>query len=235
MSYKTELHLHTSDVSRCARMSPEDVVDSYLEAGYTTLVLTNHYAEYQFDSVGPWEARIDRYLNALHRMRTHAGDRLHILLGAEVRGYYSTNDFLLYGVTEEFLRENRYLHRLPIRDLSALCRKNGILVVHAHPCRWNMTSVKPQYLDGIEIFNGTPHTVSNNDMALHWAKKLDMIPTSGSDFHGGKYIISGGIETESPITDVKELTEVLRSRSYTLLCSGPAAERDGMTDMPAKF
>ncbi len=235
MSYKTELHMHTSDVSRCGHILPEDAVEAYIAAGYTTVVITNHYAEYQFDSRGAWEDAIDRYLNAYHRMKKQAGDRLHILLGAEVRTYYHTNDYLLYGVTEAFLRENRYLHRLPIKHLSPLCRKNGILLVHAHPCRWDMTTVNSKYLDGIEVFNGTPHTVSNNDMALAWAKKLELIPTSGSDFHGGKYIISGGIETEAPITSMEELVATLRSRNYTLICEGPAAERDGMHNIPAKF
>ena len=32
---------------------------------------------------------------------------------------------------------------------------------------------------------------------------------------------------------MRQLCDVLRSRSYTLRCAGPAAERDGMTDFPA--
>ena len=234
MQYKTELHAHTSDVSRCAKMLPEEVAEQYIAAGYSTVVLTNHYAEYIFDSKGSWEERINFYLSALRRMREYAKDRLTILCGAEVRTYFSSNDYLLYGADEEFLINNRYLHRLSLRELSALTRKNGVLLVHAHPFRNNMTLADPKLIDGIEVFNGTPHTESRNQFANAWAKQFGLLRTSGSDFHGGRYIIAGGIKTDFPIQTLEQLTDTLKSGNYTLICEGPSAERDGMTDISAK-
>lgn len=235
MQYKTELHAHTSDVSRCAKLSPENVAELYIEAGYSTVVLTNHYAEYGFDGLGSWEKCIDNYLNAVYRMREFSKGQLNVLSGAEVRNYYSTNDFLLYGADEEFLKRNQYLHRLPVKALSALARENGVLLVHAHPFRNNMTIVDPALLDGIEVFNGTPHTCSRNNVANAWAKQFGLLRTSGSDFHGGRYIISGGILTDAPITTQEELKNTLISGNYSLICTGPSAERDGMTTEPAKY
>lgn len=235
MQYKTELHLHTSDVSRCAKMTPEQVVDVYVDAGYSTVVLTNHYAEYGFDAVGSWESCIERYLNAVRRMREHARGRLIVLSGAEVRTYYNSNDFLLYGATEDFLKKNKYLHRMPIKELSALARANDVLLVQAHPFRNGMTLTDPKLLDGIEVFNGTPNTESRNCMANVWAKQFGLLRTSGSDFHGSGTAGYGGILTDAPIKTQEDLRAVLRSASYSLLCTGPSAERDGMTTEPAKY
>ncbi len=235
MKYKTELHFHTSDVSRCAKLSPEEVAEKYIAAGYSTVVLTNHYAEYIFDGKGGWEKCIHAYLNALSRMRDYAGDKLNVLCGAEVRCYYNRNDFLLYGADEEFLIKNPNLHRLSVKELSELARANDVLLVHAHPFRNNMTIVNPKLLDGIEVFNGTPHTESHNHMADAWAKEFGLLRTSGSDFHGGRYLITGGILTDAPIEDLTQLKAILRSGNYSLICEGPAAERDGMSTMPAKY
>ena len=237
MQYKTELHAHTSDVSRCAKMPPEEVAERYIAAGYSTMVVTNHYAEYIFDGKGSWEERINAYLSGVRRMRDYAKDRLNVIPGAEVRNYYSSNDFLLYGADEEFLIQNPYLHRLSVKELSALVRKNDVLLVQAHPFRNNMTVTDPRLLDGIEVFNGTPHTESRNHFANAWAKEFGLLRTSGSDFHGGRYPIAGGggILTDRPITSPQELKSILREGAYSLLCEGPAAKRDGMTTMPAKY
>ena len=256
MSYKTELHAHTSNVSRCAKMSPEDVADCYISAGYSTVVVTNHYAEYIFDGIGPWEERIEAYLSGIRRMRAHAGDRLTVLPGAEVRNYQTSNDYLLYGASEEFLINNPNLHRLFLKELSALARKNNVLLVQAHPFRTNMTISNTKLLDGVEVFNGTPHTDSRNQFANEWAKCFGLLRTSGSDFHGGcflkvnekrtwhpysddeygnHYTISGGILTDEPIRDTEHLTSILRGGDYSLICEGPAAEKSGMKTMPAKY
>ncbi len=235
MLYKTELHAHTSDVSRCAKMSPEEVAEQYIAAGYSTVVVTNHYAEYIFDGRGPWEERIEAYLGGIRRMRAYVGDRLTVLSGAEVRCYQNHNDYLLFGATEEFLIENPNLHRLSAKQLSRLARENDVIFVQAHPFRTGMTVMDTKLLDGIEVFNGTPHTDSRNHFADEWAKRFGLLRTSGSDFHGGRYIITGGILTDVPITDLAQLKAVLRSGDYSLICEGPAAQRDGMTTMPAKY
>ena len=255
MQYKTELHAHTSDVSRCAKMAPEDVAEQYIAAGYTTVVVTNHYAEYIFDGKGSWEDCINAYLNPIKRMKAYAKDKLNILAGAEVRNY-SKNDYLLYGADEEFLRNNPNLHRLGTKELSDLARKNGVLFVQAHPFRNGMTVTDPKLLDGMEVFNGSPHTESRNNVADAWAKSYGLLRTSGSDFHGGCFIkvegkrvwhlcsndiygnhhtISGGILTNAPITSHEQLTTILRNGNYALICEGPAAESNGMKTMPAKY
>ena len=42
MKFKTDLHIHTSDVSKCAHISTDEVVEFYIKKGYSTIVITNH-------------------------------------------------------------------------------------------------------------------------------------------------------------------------------------------------
>ena len=41
MEYKYEIHCHTKEVSRCAQISVEKLIEKYKEAGYSGIVLTD--------------------------------------------------------------------------------------------------------------------------------------------------------------------------------------------------
>ena len=43
--YKYDIHTHTSEVSPCGKVEAEKVVELYKEAGYTGIVITDHYYE----------------------------------------------------------------------------------------------------------------------------------------------------------------------------------------------
>lgn len=236
MQYLTELHAHTATVSPCADMQPEDTAQRYIDAGYTTVVVTDHYCDYVIDPVeGGWEDKIRHYVSGYKKMKEYAKDKLHILLGCELRFLQNHNDYLVFGMDEDFLLNHPNLHQMKLRTFSELARANGLLVVQAHPFRNGMTVMPPKYLDGVEVFNGHPHHDSRNDLANTWAKRYGLIRTSGSDFHHPHSVEAGGIITDVPVTSMGQLVQILRSGSYTLRCQGPAAARDGMTDMPAKY
>lgn len=233
MKYLIELHTHTSGVSPCAHHTPEEVVDLYCANGYSSLVLTNHYTGPILRKAGEsWEEQADHYLSDYFRMREYAGGKLCILLGMELRFEEDGgNDYLVFGVTESFIRENPYLYTMDLKTFSPLAKENGLLIVQAHPFRNKMRIANPDYLDGYEVFNGHPNHEARNDIALEWCRRYHKIPTSGTDFHHRGSGTVGGIVTEEPILSVQQLTDVLRRRAYSLRCSGTAAERDGMTDM----
>jgi hypothetical protein len=224
MSYKTELHCHSTISSNCGRITPREIVEKYLDAGYTTLVITDHISRdtFQFGNYqGPddWDSQMDFYLHAYHALREEAKGRLNVLLGAEVRiDRHHATDYLLYGVTEEFLRKNAYLNSYHLADLSRTAREGGVLFVQAHPFRDYMVVTPPALLDGVEVFNGSAkHSPFRGEIADIWAKHYDLIPTSGSDIHRPSSVACGGIETDEPITSNEQLLEVLRSRNYRIL------------------
>lgn len=236
MQYKTELHAHTSEVSPCGELTAPEVAERYIADGYTTIVVTNHYCEYVIDKAGEtWEEKINHYLSAYRIMKDYAKDRICVLLGCELRFVGSANDYLIFGLTEEFLITHPDLHKMSLKSFSALAHENGLLIVQAHPFRNGMTVVSPDLLDGIEVFNGHCNHKSRNQIADAWAKQHGLLRTSGTDFHHPYQSGVAGILTEEPILSQESLADVLKSGNYILHCAGPAAERDGMTDMPAKY
>ena len=225
MSFKTELHCHCTVVSACGRITPAEIVDNYVKAGYTSLVITDHISRDTFQSgnylgTPDWDAKVDFFLRSYRALQEAAKGRLNILLGAEVRiDSHHAADYLLYGVSEEFLRKVGCLHQFHLADLSRVARENGVLLVQAHPFRNFMVVTPPALLDGVEVFNASPsHAPIRGELAKLWAEHYDLIQTSGSDLHSPKPSqIAGGIETDEPITSNEQLVEVLKSRNYRIL------------------
>ncbi len=221
--YKTELHLHTSDVSTCANAPVTYIVSRYVKEGYSTLVLTNHFSRFTFGGRFPsWEEKVRHFMSGFTRLTQEAQGRLIILPGCELRLNTDDNDYLLYGVTESFLLSHPDLLDISIKKLSLLCRANGILLIQAHPFRNFMRIVEPTLLDGIEIYNGLTGQSSRNDMAAVWAERFSLIPTSGSDFHDAENHVDGGILTEEKITSNEQLVRILKNRTYQLIRTGAA-------------
>lgn len=226
MNYKTELHCHSAGVSACARIKPAEIVEKYVAAGYSTVVLTNHLSfvtfspDYYHGSFD-WQDKMDYYLDGYYRLKEAAGDRLHILLGAEARIYeHEAADYLIYGATEDFLRTHPFLLDTDFSAFSRCVRAAGLFLVQAHPFRDHMVVTEPKELDAIEVYNGNEHCSSRNDMAEIWADRLHIKKTSGSDLHRPTDTACAGIRTEAPITTNEELLSVLRSGNYTLIKEG---------------
>ena len=225
MKFKTELHCHSAPVSACGKAGAEEIVQAYLEHGYTSLVLTNHYSRFTYKnkrmgdlSALPWQEKVDYYMSGYHDMLKAADGKLNILFGCELRSNIDENDYLIYGLDEDFLRRNEDLYDVPTAEVSARVREAGFLFLQAHPFRDFMQMVNPSLLDGIEVFNGNPSQDSRNDIARIWAERFGLLGTSGSDFHritDGSF--AGGILTDEPITSNKQLLEILRSGNFELI------------------
>ena len=220
--FKTELHLHTIEVSKCAHSPTELTAQRYIEAGYTTVVVTNHLSPWTRtpdpDKTPTWEEKLDYFFSGVDIFREAAGGRLNVLAGVEFRFNNSdTNDYLVHGLGKDFWLAHPELPTLKVKDLSALVREAGGLLYQAHPFRNSMTVTNPALLDGIEIYNGHIGHDSRNDIAALWAKKFNLKTISGSDYHDPTSCIDGGILTEEPITTTEQLMEILRSEKYELI------------------
>ena len=216
--FKTELHCHSKDISQCARVSFEEIVDKYVSAGYNTLVLSNHFNTGTKDSLGAksWGEWVDKYVGSYKALKEFAKGKLNILLGMELRFDENCNDYLVFGVTEEFLRKYDDMLQMNPSSFRKIANENGCLFVQAHPFRNGMTVVRPDSLDGVEVFNGHYGHDSRNDIANAWADKFGLIKTSGTDFHYNDSPANGGILTDVEITAMDQLLEILKSGKYTL-------------------
>jgi len=219
MLYKTEMHCHSAEVSGCAKDPAEHIVELYLENGYTTLVLTNHFSPGTLKRAGEnatWEEQMDFFVGGYEKMKKIAGNRLHVLLGAEFRLWDYPNDYLVYGLTPEFLYAHPELPSLHLGQMSKFCREHGLFLVQAHPFRDGLTVVNAEHVDGIEVYNGTKDTDNRNMFAEMWAAVYGKRMTAGSDHHKPKDPPDAGILTKEPITTMEQLVAVLRSGDYEL-------------------
>ena len=223
--YKTkiELHAHTSPASGCADFLPREVVRRYADVGVDGLAITNHILP-EFFCYNKKAAKLwleDYYAAA------EAGERygVKVYLGAEVRFCENYNDYLIYGIDEDWVR--RITEYLPL-GLQAYMREFGggdSLVIQAHPFR-NGMSQEP-CADGTEAYNMHPHQNSRNGLAAAYAKKHNHIVTAGSDFHFEGAQGLGLVLAKSLPADGLELAKLLRSRDYLFLLDGKIIEPYG--------
>lgn len=215
MKYKYELHCHTGCVSQCGRVEPEEIVKLYKEKGYSGIVVTDHYSPLTFNplKLAHPQTEIDFYLSGYRRMKKAAGDDFTVLLGMELRHYFTANDYLIYGINENFLYNAGNLLGVWEKNVKKMCKENGFLMFQAHPFRPFIRRCNPDFLDGIEVYNGkTPK--KSNLKALEWAEKEGKLTVSGSDFHTLNHLARGGIITYTPIKTNEDLLKILKSQSF---------------------
>ncbi len=221
---KYELHIHTAENDLVAKEGGASIVNLYRNAGYDGIVITDHYFAMFYDwfkdELAGKDHRgiIDRWLCG-YRAAKAEGDKqgFTVLLGAEVRfDGPMINDYLVYGITEEFLYNAPLLNRLKGLDELLEILPEEAIVVQAHPFRDNMTVKDPEKLFGVEVYNGGTAEFRNK-MAKLYAEHYNKPMTSGSDFHNSDALALGGIVTDKKITSSGELVEVLRGGNYTII------------------
>ncbi len=216
-----ETHAHTSEVSRCAQTPAKNVVTAYELAGYDAVVITDHMSG---SSVGrlknkSWDEKVDFFLSGYRAALDAAeksGKGLTVLLGMEVCFNRGENDYLVYGIDEDFLRRSGDLTVLDLKALRRLADENGLLIFQAHPFRVGMSVTDYRLLDGVEVYNGNSSHNSNNDLAMLWADKYGLLKSSGSDYHGMWGMKPGGLYFPSPVQSNDELVTALRENHYQL-------------------
>ncbi|MDR0883100.1 MAG: PHP domain-containing protein [Oscillospiraceae bacterium] len=230
--YIFDLHVHTAQGSECAELGGAGLVEKYRALGYDGFVVTDHMksGDRVWKGLAPWRKKADQWLAGYHAARAAAGDDFTVLLGLEIRFLENHNDYLLFGVTEDFVRQTPDLHRFPsLRAFRPVAEAHGLLIVQAHPFRVGMTVMPHGLLDGMEIHNGGFH-VNQDGIAAQWAADYDLIPTAGSDYHGydrphrhkpgmdpSEPYKFRGIRTQTRPQSSQQLAEILRARAYSLV------------------
>ena len=214
--YKYELHCHTKEVSACGQVPAAELVRLYKAKGYDGVVITDHYSALTYPGLRMFQMhdRVDSYLCGYRAALEAAPADFTVLLGMEKRAYLSPIDFLVYGVTEELLRENGNLLFVYARRFCEIAHRYGALVVAAHPFRMAPFKANPKVVDGAELFNGK-QSPDGNRKAVQWAQKHQLpIRTYGSDFHRKTHRNFSGILTTEPIRSNEDLLRILRTGRF---------------------
>lgn len=223
-SYRIDTHVHTAEVSPCARLSAAQAVKLYREAGFDGIIVTDHFVSSLpafADRSGPgrsWPDKIARY-RAGYLAACEAGARegLDVFFGMEVTlDLVPGNDFLVYGVGEPFLSGHPDLLSWPLERLSAELRAAGALLVQAHPFRPYCTAQPAALLDGVEVVNGNPRHDSRNPLAAGYACDNGLLETAGSDTHRQDEAGSAGLLLPRRPDSIADVVTMIRTRETSV-------------------
>ena len=220
--HKIETHLHTNHVSKCGHIGAAEIAEAYSKAGYSALIVTDHYNRTTFDFLGidtkgP-DDKVHAFLDGYRRVKEECKKYgIRVFRGAELRFDESENDYLFYGWTDDILADPEAVFQMGIADFSKLARSRGALIIQAHPYRHGCTPAIARYLDGVEVINTNPRNESHNDRALEYAEEFGMIQTSGSDCHRTEDVGLGGIISDRLPSDSMEMMRLIKSGNYELI------------------
>ena len=184
-------HVHTGGISTCCPLEYPQIIDEKVAQGYDLAVLTNHSQSWYCEPSRHGEL-MQRHLEEFEKAYAYAKERgLTLLLGLEVTVRDPAwTDWLLYGVTEQFMLNAPCLYNLTQRELFALCQKNGIVMVQAHPFRYHDGIANPNFTHGIEI-NCSVGDLKYKDEILRQAQRHLLTVTCGTDYHGNNSFVGG--------------------------------------------
>ncbi|MDR1801775.1 MAG: PHP domain-containing protein [Lachnospiraceae bacterium] len=218
--YSYEIHLHTKETSRCGHIAAADITKMYHDLGYSGIAVTDHLHETYISSLDckdNWESCVSEYLKGYKAAKAE-GEKLglDVILGLEIRFEPSLNDYLIYGVDEEFLLNNPYLYRSTIKDFYEKYT-DRLLIIQAHPFRDLNETVSANYLHGVEIVNANPRHDSHDEMAFSLAKEMpSLLRTCSSDTHRIGEEGRAAVIFPKRIADSYDLKSAIESRNYKL-------------------
>lgn len=224
--YKYELHMHTSEGSACARNTGAEMVNFYIDMGYSGMVVTDHF--YRGNTAPsreqPWREFIEAYAAGYRSAKKAAEERdFDVLFGIEVRGKGS-DEYLVYGLSPEWYADHPELRDSIGPDFLAIVRGAGGFVIHAHPFRERAYMLKqtirlyPDYVDAVEVRNcGNPYEIDRR--ALEYARELELPMTGGSDRHADTAPTSplSGIALPFRCHTTEALIDALKNRQHRVL------------------
>lgn len=217
--FKFDTHVHTSETSPCGNVTGAQTVELYHKAGYNGFCITDHYTKDFFSKLeGDWSHKIDCFLEGYINALSY-GEKIgfEVLLGMEMRLTDSKNEYLIFGVTNEFLNKYPELYNLDLSTLSSLIKKEGLIIFQAHPFRPGMVIADSSLIDGVEVYNGNIRHNSRNNEVYDYALKNGLKMTSGSDCHEICDVARGGITTDRKISTSVELVEILKTTNFQLI------------------
>lgn len=217
MKYLIEGHCHTKDSSPCGQVYAKDLVKLYKDKNYNCIIITDHFSYSVFNDSDTWENICNKFLQGYRNAKLLEEEfDIKILLGMEIRFNDSYNDYLVYGIDENFIYSNEWIYMKSLKELKELT-KDKYLIVQAHPFRGGNKLADISLLDGIEINNTNPNNICNNHLAFNAWKNTNLIPTAGCDFHSADCISKDEymLFDELPLNN-RHLVELFKSRKYII-------------------
>lgn len=213
--YKYELHCHTALSSLCASATAEELVELYLDNGYSGVFITDHFlngnACVNRDLPnGSYEERVEAFAHGYRVVKAVAGNNLDIFFGFEYS--YKGTDVLVYGWDIDRLKKLGRILYMSMREFCDFCKKNGALAVQAHPFREDFyidhIRLFPN-VEGVEVYNAERNDRCNA-LGKYYADVYGKLETAGSDLHHVSQNILGGMIFEEKISSEQHFIKLIR-------------------------
>lgn len=205
---KIDPHVHSKGISGCSRVSCEEIVDEKMKLGYDGVVLTNHCQSWYYKTE-EHTSFMKKMIAEFRRGKAYADQMgFRFYLGIEVslnEPHYA--DWLLYGVTEEFLLRSPCLYALTQKQLFEYCKEWGVVMIQAHPYR--QSPCEPKYMHGVEI-NCSDEDLNKVSLVEKIAKENDLLVLCGTDYHFTERTFRGGIYVPESCQTAVDFAQWLR-------------------------
>ena len=234
--FKYELHMHTSEGSRCAKSDYKSQLQKYANSGYTGVVLTDHFfnSNSSFLKDEPdWLTKVERFNEHYEAVKEYGKSlSLDVFFGFEFCSPGS-HEQLIYGTTVDFLRKTPDLDKKSTQYLCDAVREFQGVSSLAHPFRQAdyIDLSKPsglEYCDCVEVYNYFNRNPLWNLQALELAQKSGKKFTAGSDAHSTEVAGHSGIATDFKITTPKQLADAILSDKTQLIIDCIPTEKSAL-------
>lgn len=219
--FKTEAHLHTYPVSSCAKLTPVEQVRLFKEAGYDTIIVSDHFSPHHFKKMGEdltFAQKVDKLCDAYLEAKAE-GDKLGLTVLFSVELSFRKNHYLLYGVTREFLKLREDIFDITLDELYGHLKAHGITIIQAHSHRAEKCVPHPHHVDGFEL-NFNLRKDNYNERTINVAKEYGMPLSVGSDAHCPDDVGVSATLSEEKIESIEQYLELLFARKLILSVGG---------------
>ncbi len=224
-----ETHLHTAEGSACGKTPGAEYVHTYKEAGYDGIIVTDHFfngnSVARFMEFATWEEKVDVFCSGYEQAK-EAGEKIGLKVFFGWESGYAGTEFLVYGLTKEWLLKHPEIVGCSIRKQYELVHEAGGMVIHAHPFREAPyiaeIRLEPEYVDGVEVYNRANESRNPvfNKRAYRYAKDNDLPMTCGSDIHQAGSPVCA-MCFEKPLHSIEDyINAVCKRKKYSFYTEG---------------
>ncbi|MCR4557602.1 MAG: PHP domain-containing protein [Saccharofermentans sp.] len=216
MGFLYETHLHTCEASKCGMVHGEDYIPYLMDKGYSGMIVTDHFFNGNtcVPEDLPWKERIEIYASGYERaLKAAQGKDFNVMFGVEIN--FWKDEFLLYGISKEWLLDNECIMEMTRHELLEAIHKAGGLMIQAHPFRERdyLSDIKlaPTACDGVEVYNAA-NSPNMNALGYEYTVKLGLPMTAGSDIHYFHNKDMGGMLFEDKLESVQDYVNAVKAR-----------------------
>lgn len=245
--YKYETHLHTYEGSACASTTGSDYIIPYVNAGYSGLIVTDHFwgGNTRVEREQPWENWVNLFCSGYEKAlqaaqeynrknnTTGTEQSFQVFFGFEQS--FDGDDYLIYGLDKNWLLAHPEVVSMSHQQLFQAVNEANGMMIQAHPFRlrdyMKAIHIHPRDVHGVEVYNAGNRPEENFQAELY-AKIYDFPVTSGSDMHHKENVqitlsplsensVSpnhlGGMAFETPLNSIQDYCRLVKSRNGTII------------------